>query len=42
MRIIIDNDKNHVNYKIPTDNLWLILHIRDNRVGLVNCTAVVI
>ena len=40
MSIVIDDDKYHLNCKIPTDNLYLTKHIRDNYIGLVNYIAV--
>ena len=36
MSVVIDDDKHELNYKVSTDNLLLILHIRDNRLGIVN------
>ena len=42
MSLVIHNDKHHLNYKIAIDNLQLIRHIRNNRLGLVNHTAVLI
>ena len=40
MSIIIDNDKYHLNCKIPTDNLHFIRHIRDSLISLVNYAPV--
>ena len=39
MSIIIDNNKNLLNYEIITDNLRLTWYIRDNRNNLVNHVA---
>ena len=40
--IAIDDDKHHLNYKIPGDNFQLVHHMRNNRISLVNYTAVFI
>ena len=37
---VVDDDKHDLNYKTPTDNLQLLCHVCDNRIGLVNYTAV--
>ena len=38
MSVVIDDVKYHLNYKVTTDYLWLIHHIRENRLGMVNHT----
>ena len=36
MSVLVADDKVHLNYKIPTDNLRFTRHVRDNRLGTVN------
>ena len=39
MSTVIDDDKYHLNWKIPADNLGFIRHIWDNWIDLVNYVA---
>ena len=39
MSVVIDDDKHHLNYKIPTDYLRFTRHIRNNRLDMVNHTV---
>ena len=39
MNVVIDDVKQHLNYKVPGNNLWLTRHARDNRLGIVNHTV---
>ena len=36
MSVVTHDDKHHLNYNVPTDNLRLTRHIRDNILGMVN------
>ena len=39
MSVVVDDDKVHLNFKIPTDNLRSTRHMRDDRIGLVSHNA---
>ena len=35
----VNNIKVYLNYKIPAGNFWFVLHVKDNRLGIINHTT---